>query len=202
MLTPECQLEQLERLRSEIAPAAPWLPTLEIHIRSQVKRRQSYKFYTRHSENDNTPQPLDQWMNSPFMGQQVGMWSICPVLWATRKPIVHPKLYPTHISFIPSQSTFPLLKYGYQKFNLENPRSSSWERSKFKVTIWVQHQFTSFYDNPPSYSYNRAFFLNLTFKIQGQRVIAQGHILGITSYRLISLSFHVDRPSHSWDAAI
>ena len=27
---------------------------------------------TRRSEDDNTPQPLDQWMNSPFIGQQVG----------------------------------------------------------------------------------------------------------------------------------
>ena len=40
------QLEQLERLRSEIPPTAPWLPVLVIHIRSQVKIRQSqsYKF--------------------------------------------------------------------------------------------------------------------------------------------------------------
>ena len=40
------KLEQLEHLRSEIPPAAPWLPILVIHIRSQVKRRpsQSYKF--------------------------------------------------------------------------------------------------------------------------------------------------------------
>ena len=30
------------------------------------------------------------------------------------------------------------------------------------------------------------------------KVIAQGHKVGITPYRLISLSFHVDRPSHSW----
>ena len=29
-------------------------------------------WWTRRSENDNTPQPLDQWTNSPFMGQQVG----------------------------------------------------------------------------------------------------------------------------------
>ena len=37
------QLEQLERLRSEITPTAPWLPI--IHIRSQVKTKQteSYK---------------------------------------------------------------------------------------------------------------------------------------------------------------
>ena len=41
------ELEQLERLRSEILPAAPWLPILVIHIRSQVKttQSQSYKFW-------------------------------------------------------------------------------------------------------------------------------------------------------------
>ena len=44
-------------------------------------------------------------------------------------------------------------------------------------------------------------FRNLTFKTK-VKVIAQGHIIGITSYRLISLSFHVDRPSHFLDAAI
>ena len=40
------QLEQLERLHSEIPPAASWIPILVIHIRSQVKTRQSqsYKF--------------------------------------------------------------------------------------------------------------------------------------------------------------
>ena len=40
------KLEQLERLRSEIPPAAPWLPILVIHYRSQVKttQSQSYKF--------------------------------------------------------------------------------------------------------------------------------------------------------------
>ena len=34
------------------------------------------------------------------------------------------------------------------------------------------------------------------------KVIAQGHKVDITPCRLISLSFHVDRPSHSWDTAI
>ena len=40
------KLEQLEHLHSEIPPTAPWLPTLMIHIRFQVKTRQnqSYKF--------------------------------------------------------------------------------------------------------------------------------------------------------------
>ena len=34
------------------------------------------------------------------------------------------------------------------------------------------------------------------------KVIAQGHKVGITPYRLICLLFHVDQPSHSWDTAI
>ena len=34
------------------------------------------------------------------------------------------------------------------------------------------------------------------------KVIAQGHKVGITPYRLICPSFHVDRPCHSWDTAI
>ena len=40
------KLEQLERLHSEIPPAAPWSSILVIHIRSKVKTRQSqsYKF--------------------------------------------------------------------------------------------------------------------------------------------------------------
>ena len=40
------KLEELERLRSEIPPATPWLPILVIHIRSQIKttQSQSYKF--------------------------------------------------------------------------------------------------------------------------------------------------------------
>ena len=32
--------------------------------------------------------------------------------------------------------------------------------------------------------------------------IAQDHKVGITPYQLISISFHVDRDSHSWDTAI
>ena len=44
---PYLKLKQLERIRSEIPPAAPWLLVLVIHIRSQVKtskKIQSYKF--------------------------------------------------------------------------------------------------------------------------------------------------------------
>ena len=34
------------------------------------------------------------------------------------------------------------------------------------------------------------------------KVIAQGHKEGMPPYRFISFSFHVNRPSHSWDTAI
>ena len=99
--------------------------------------------------------PSDQWMDSPFMGQQAGncnsftsthYFSQCiyHALWPKGKPIMRPTLYPTHISFIPSQSTFPFLQYGYQKFDLENPRLRSRVRSKFKVTTWVQHSINSY----------------------------------------------------------
>ena len=40
----QVKLEQLERLHSEIPPVVPWLPILVIHIRSQVKTRQSQKY--------------------------------------------------------------------------------------------------------------------------------------------------------------
>ena len=38
-------------------------------------------------------------------------------------------------------------------------------------------------------------------KSKGQ-VLAQGHKVGITPYQLISPSFQVNQPSHSWDTAI
>ena len=37
-------------------------------------------------------------------------------------------------------------------------------------------------------------------KVMGE-VTVQSHIVGLASYRLTSLSFHVNRPSHSWDTA-
>ena len=120
----------------------------------------------------------DQWTNSPFMGQQFGNWSICQALWAKRKPIVHATLYPTHISFIPSQSTFLFLKYGYQKFYLENARSSSWVRQKFEVTTWAQHPMDShpFMSIHPLISM-KELYKHLTFKIQGQSHSSRYNIL-------------------------
>ena len=48
------KLEQLERLRSEIPPTTPWLLILVIHIRSQVKTRQSQSCkFLKFGENSN-----------------------------------------------------------------------------------------------------------------------------------------------------
>ena len=45
-------------------------------LENQLKKRTMCSIFsnekTRRSENDNTPQPLDRWTNSPFIGQQVG----------------------------------------------------------------------------------------------------------------------------------
>ena len=51
--------------------AAAWL-----HLDEPSNKKASQQLgqlrRTRRSENDNTPQPHDQWTNSPFIGQQVG----------------------------------------------------------------------------------------------------------------------------------
>ena len=42
-----------------------------------------------------------------------------------------------HIPLIPCQSAIPFLKYDFSKFDLENPRSSSWVRRTLKITKWM-----------------------------------------------------------------
>ena len=88
-----------------------------------------------------------------------------PITWPIYLPckfntIVHPTSYPTHIPFIPSESTLPFLRYS--NFNI-----LPW-KSKVKVMAEVK---------------------------------VWSHNVGVTSYRLASLSFHVNRPSHSWYTA-
>ena len=107
------------------------------------------------------------------------------------------------------------------------------------VSNTASYGFISFYVNPPSYSYDRAFskfdlqnprshnrnnilsthipfipcwsalpFLRCSYlknwpwksKVKGE-VKVQSHKVSLTSYRLTSLWFHVNRPSHSWDTA-
>ena len=134
-----------------------------------MSKRCWYQTTTRRSENDNTPQPLDQWTNSPFIGQQVGNCKsftlthyLADLFAMHRGPRSIPLCIQHHIqlislSFQVSQTSHCWVT-AISIFYLENPSSRSWVRSKFEINK-----------------------------------------VGVTSYRLTSLSFHFNRPSHSWD---
>ena len=173
---------------------------------------------------DNTPQPLDQWTKSQFMGHQVGNCMtftlthyladlFCHASWPKVNPIVLPTSYPTYIPFIPNELTFPILRYS-------NFNNLPW-RSKVKVICEVKVQShnmgpTSYWlkscfchVNPPSHSYDTDFFKISPWKIYSYlkiwpwkskvkvmgKVNFESHNMGPTSYRHTSLSFHVNRPS-------
>ena len=102
---------------------------------------------TRCLENDNTPQPLDQWTNSPFMGQQVGncksftLTHYLANLFAMHRGPRPIPLYIQHIQLAPLSFQVNPPSHSWDMaisiFYLENPRSRSWVRSKLKVTTWV-----------------------------------------------------------------
>ena len=111
--------------------------------------------WTRGPENDNTPQPLDQWTNNSLMGQQVGNCKIFTLthyladLFAMHRccprsiPLCIQHHIQTHIPFIPSESTLPYMRYSNFNIYLGYPRSRSSVRSKVKVTTWAQHPIHS-----------------------------------------------------------
>ena len=104
--------------------------------------------WTRRSENDNTPQPLDQWTNSSFIGQQVGncksftlthYFADLSAMHRGRRSIplcIQHHIQLTSLSFQVSQTSHCWVT-AISIFYLENPRSRSWVRSKFEVTMWV-----------------------------------------------------------------
>ena len=93
------------------------------------------------------------------------------------------------------------------KFDIDNSRSRSWVRSKLKVT--TQHGsniqsthilFVPCQSGIPflSYDFFKIWPWKSRVKVMGE-VTVQSHKVGQTSYWLTSLSFHVNRTSHSWD---
>ena len=81
-------------------------------------------------------------------------------------------------------------------FYHEKPRSRSWLRSNLKSQCKCNILSTrSMSTGPPIPEIQH--FQDLTLKIQ-VNVIPEGHIVGTTPYQLISLSFDVDEPSHSY----
>ena len=110
-----------------------------------------------------------------------------------------------HILFVPCQSALPFLGYSYFKI-------SHW---KFKVKVMGEVKVS--HNMGPTFSWLTSLWFHTCqlalpflrysiFKVwpwkSKVKVIAQGHKEGIPPYRFISFSFHVNRPSHSWDTAI
>ena len=128
------------------------------------KTRHVKSWLTRRSENNNTPQPLDQWTNSPFTDQQVGNCKSFPLTHYLadlfdmhRGPRSIPLCIQHHIQHTslsfqvsrPSHSWDTAISI----FHLENLRSRSWVRWTLKVTTWVQHSIHSH----PSHSGDKTF---------------------------------------------
>ena len=93
------------------------------------------------------------------------------------------------------------------KFDVENSRSRSWVRSKFKVTTRVQHSvdshpfcFMSIRHPIPELQLVQNLTLKSKVKVMGEATVQSQNVC-LTSYRLTSLWFHVNRPSHSCDTA-
>ena len=126
--------------------------------------------WTRLSENNNTPQPLNQWTNSPFMGQQVGN---CKGFTLTH---CLADLFAKHRD--PRSITLCIqhhIQLTSLSFQVSRPVIHSWDTAISIFTLKIQGQ------------------------CHGGEVKVESHNMGPTFYRLTSLSFQVNRPSHSWD---
>ena len=142
---------------------------------------EGWRVITRRSENDNTPHPLDQWMNSSFMGQQVGnckrftLTHYLADLFAMHcGPSSIPPCIQRHIQLASpsfSESTLPFLRYS--DFNI-----LPW---KSKVKVMGEVKAESYNMGPTFYRLTSLrsmsiahpnseirLFQNQTLKIQGQ----------------------------------
>ena len=92
----------------------------------------------------------------------------------------------------------------FSKFDLENQGSRSWLRSQFKSlngsNILSTHiPFVPCQLGIPFLSYD--FFKIWPWKSKVKVMGEVSHNVGLASYRLTSLLYHVNPPSHSWDTA-
>ena len=112
----------------------------------------------------------------------------------------------THIPFIPWQSGIPLLSYDvFIKLTLKSKgQGHGWGhslKSQCGSNILSTHfPFVLCQSGIPFLSYDlfKIWPWKSRVKVMGE-VTVQSHNVGLTSYRLTSLSFHVNRPSNSWD---
>ena len=116
-----------------------------------------------------------------------------------------PTLYPLTSLFFHVNPPSHSWDMTFSKFEIENPRLRSWVRRTLKVTKWVQHSI----DSHPFLSMSIGhpipeiqLFKNWPWKSKVKFMVevqVESHKVGVTSYRLTSLSFHVNWLFHSWD---
>ena len=129
---------------------------------------------TRRSENDNTPQPLDQWINSPFMGQKAGNCN------SFTSYHYLSNVFPMHCGL----RAIPLCAQQWAQLkSLSNLKSLKWIDLPIPK-IWIL----------------KIWPWKSKVKAMGE-VKVSSHNLGPTSYRLTSFWFHVNPPSSSYDRA-
>ena len=113
----------------------------------------------------------------------------------------------THIPFVPCQSAIPLLRYDFFKIWPWKSKVKVMGEVAIKVTAWVQHSIDSHPFNSMSIGHPipeiwlfKIWPWKSKVKVMGEGNV-ESHKVGVTSYRFTSLSFHVNRPFHSWDTA-
>ena len=113
----------------------------------------------------------------------------------------------THIPFVPCQSGIPLLSYDFQNLTLKfKGQGHKWghsSKSQWGSNILSTHiPFVPCQSGIPfvSYDFFKMWPWKSKVKVMGE-VTVQSHNVGLAPYRITSFSFHVNRPSHSWDTA-
>ena len=93
----------------------------------------------------------------------------------------------------------------FSEVNLENPGSTSWVGWTSKVTSWAQHSFDSYpfrsmpIGHPiPEIQLYKIWPWQSKVKVMLEDKV-ESHKVDVTSYRFVAVSFHVNRPFHSWD---
>ena len=180
---------------------------------------------TRHSENDNTPQRLDQWTNSPSIGQQFGncksftlthyladlfAMHLADLFAMHRGPRSIPLCIQHHIQLTRShpfhskwvKPPIPELQQ-FQYFTLKiQGQGHGWGQSlKSKCEPNILSTHIPFVQCQSAIPLLRCdFFKTLSWKSKVkamEQVNIESHNMGPTFYRLTFLLFHVNQPSHS-----
>ena len=105
-----------------------------------------------------------------------------------------------HIPFVPSQLTLPFLRYHSQNLTLKI-QSKVIGKAKGQGHSGSKNPLIPFVPCQSAVQFLRYRCFTIWPWKSKVKIIAQGCIVGSASYRLMSLSLHINWPSHSWDKA-